>query len=294
MIARIVLSVAFAAIATRAQTERPATSAKAATATPGSQAGSAEPPKNGGVIPRHIAEPIVIRDSSVKVDIYATSDAAVEVEKPDTVITDGVSANKGTVLVPTRVVRVRTGPGGRTVVGKLQLRSARAHPTINVRRYVYEVEKFEDGKFVPYAELVFQSVKSGWRISPSGSNPLKLICCGAPVALAGAWANHFQSSCEYGYRDLHLRLGSVTIEPLKGAPSKMSLATGCSEFRIEPILHPPHRMTFDHTPCAGVRLDPTVSYPRVLVKGVHSITAIDVSLAKVKSKNESSNPDSQK
>ena len=286
MIARLVLSVALAVIATPSQTERPTPSAKSATATPD--------PQPGGVIPRHIAEPIVIRDSSVKVDIYSTSDTAVEVEKPDTVIANGVSANKATFLVPTRVVRVRTGPGGSSVVGKLQTRSALAHQTMSVRRYVYEVEKFERGKFIPYSELVFQSVKSGWRISPNGSNPLKLIGCSAPVALSGAWANHFQSSCEYGYRDLHLRLGSVTIEPLKGVPSKMNLGTGCSEFRIEPIVHPPHRMTFDHTPCGGLRLDPTLRYPRVLVKGVNSITAIDVSLAKVKGKNESPNPDSQK
>jgi hypothetical protein len=277
MIIRIVLSLALAVTATHAQTERPA------------------PPAT--TIPKHIAEPIVIRDSSVKIDIYSTSDTAVVVEKPDTVIANGAGANEATLLVPTRIIGFKTGKGGKTVLGRLQLRSARAHPTIAVRRYVYEIEKLEKGSFAPYSELVFQLEEFSWRISPKGTNPLNLIGCTSPVALSGAWANHFQSTCEYGYRDLHLRLGSVTIEPLKGAPTKINLGTGCSEFRIEPITHPRHRLTFDHPPCAGLRLDARVSFPKVQVKGVKSITAIDVSLAKQKSANGGAGPqgpDSQK
>jgi hypothetical protein len=275
MIARIVFCTALVA-APQGQTARvPSTS----------QATPTTDNLPGAAIPRHIAEPIVIRDSSVKIDIYSTSDTPVVIEKPDTIVANGANTNKGTLLVPTRVVPVKGGPGRKTPVGKLRLTTAVAHPMISIRRYVYEVERFERDKFIPYAELEFQYADFSWRISPRGPNPLQLIGCGAPVALSGAWANHFQSTCEFGYRDLHLRLGSVTIERSNGVPLKMDLGTGCSEFRIEPIIHPPHRLTFDHSPCSNLRLDPKMRYPAVKVKGAHPITAIDVSIEKVKQTN---------
>jgi hypothetical protein len=100
------------------------------------------------------------------------------------------------------------------------------------------------------------------------------------VALTGDWVNHFQSTCEYGSQDLPLRLGSVTIEPVNGVPVKINLGTGCSEFRIEPISHRPHRMPFDRPPCDGIRPDPAHKYPGVKIRGVNVIAAIDVSAAK--------------
>jgi hypothetical protein len=279
MIARIALITGFAAMATQAQTVRPAPS-KPATSTPGQQPGSTKTTSKG-TIPRHTAEPIVIRDGSVMVDIYSTSDIPVVVEKPNTVVANGETANKATFLVPTRVVPVLAGGPGD---GRLQTNRALAHDTTPVRLYVYEVQKLEGRKFVPYSELVFQWVTPNWRISPKqGSNPLELKGCKGPVKLYGAWANHWASTCEYGHGELQLRLGSVTIDTgVAGGPGPINLGTGCSEFRIEPYTHPIHDMPFDHPACGGLRLDPNRSYPTVQVKGVRSITAIDVSLAKDK------------
>ena len=190
-------------------------------------------------------------------------------------------------LVPTRVVRVNTRLPGGTVTGKLQTRSALGlnHPAVRLRtgeiraRQVLPLCRISVSVCqIRLANLTewFKSAEIDW---------LRIMGC-----VIRSWANHFQSSCEYGYGDLTLRLGSVTVEQLKGVSCKMNLGTGCSAFRIEPMVHPPHSMTFDHPPCDGLRLDPTLSYPTVRVKGVKSIIAIDLSLSKVKSANDPIEP----
>ena len=279
MITRIVVSVALAAVAMHAQTGELVPVAQSQSASAAPQAGSSQPSPPKDPIPRHVAEPVVVRDGSLKIDIYSTSDTAVVTEKPDSVIANGDAANQATFLVPTRVVRVKKGPDG-TAVGRLQTGSGLAHRSIAVRRYVYEIESLQKGRYVPYGSIVFTLEKTNWRIAPHGEYPLRLIGCSKPIALTGDWANHFQSTCEYGYGDLRLRLGSVTVEPEAGAPIKINLATGCSEFRMEPFTHPSHRMPFDHPPCDGLRPDPDRKYPKVDVRGVKKIKAIDVSLAK--------------
>jgi hypothetical protein len=277
MIARLIVSAALAASVACAQTER----SRAAT---GGQAPAAKP-TDTGPMPLHAAEPVVVRDGSIKVDVYARHNSPVRIEQPNTIFANAHRDNQATLLVPTRVV-----PIGKTRLGRLLTTSARAHRMMAVRRYAFEVENLERGRFVPYATLVFELVGISWRISPKGKNPLKLVGCSEPVALTGDWANHFQSTCEYGYKALLLRLGSVTVERQPDAPVKINLGTGCSEFRIEPISHRPHRMPFDHPPCEGIRPDLAHKYPGVKIRGVKAISAIDLSAAKRRTARAADNP----
>ena len=278
MIARFVLSLLLAAPAVLAQTQRPAS--PPAPSAVGRRPGSGKSNDRGGVIPRHTAEPIVIRDSSLKIDVYSTSDNAV-ITSGDTITVNGEGANQATVLVPTRVVAVAKGKRGAAMPGRLLSQTALAHPMQAVQQYVYRIDAYAKGRFIPFSELAFQFEKFTWRISPRGHNRLTLVGCSAPVALTGAWANHFQSTCEYRSGDLQLRLGNVTIHSAEAGARVVNLSTGCSEFRIEPITHPPHQMPFDHSPCGGVSFSAALRYPRVQIKGVNSVTAIDLSVAKV-------------
>ena len=268
MIAQLIASAALAAIVAGAQTERSESAASRPAQAP-------KPPGDTGPFPIHASEPVLVRDGSIKVDIYASNSSPVRIEQPNTIFANAHPDNQATLLVPTRVV-----PIGKTSVGRFLTTSARAHGMMGVRRYSFLVENFERGRFVPYATLVFELSGITWRISPKGKSPLSLVRCSEPVALTGDWAKHFQSTCEYGHQDLPLRLGSVTIERRTGAPIKINLGTGCSEFRIEPRTHRPHRMPFDHPPCDGIRPDVAHKYPRVKVRGEKAITAIDLSAVK--------------
>lgn len=241
----------------------------------------ATPPKVG-TIPRHTAEPVVIRDGSLKIDIYAMDKKPVKIEQSDTIVTNAAATNGSSFLVPTGVKVIQSGPTGKTV-GELQTSSGIAHGVLAVKRYVYNVERLDNGKFVFFEKLIFQlqvltPTSSIWRIFQEAQKPLS-VGCKPPVPLSGVWADHYQSTCEYGPSSLRLRIGSVTVEAEKGTFT-INMGTGCSESRIEPSSHSNHPIAFDHVACPGLQLDPAAVYPKVQVKGVDTITAIDVSLAK--------------
>jgi hypothetical protein len=223
-------------------------------------------------VPLHAEEPIVIGDGSVKVDVYSTTGKDSRVDG-DTVIARGFPDNQATFSVPVGVVMND---------GKAQLKttSGLAHPALRIDGYIYEIERFTGKRFVPYAHLSFTLKKESWIIAPGGANPLKLIRSGEPVALSGAWANHFLTTYEFGHPGAVLRVGAVSIMRHGSRTTRIRLGTGCSEFRIEPTSHIRHDMPFDNPPCHDSQLLRAGSrYPTVRINGVKPVTAIDVSAA---------------
>lgn len=223
------------------------------------------------VIPLHAEEPIVVGDGSVKVDVYSTTGKDNRADG-DTVIARGFPSNQATFSVPVRVF---------SNGGKAQLRttSGLAHPALKIDGYVYDIERFNGKKFVPYAQLTFTLKNTSWIISPGGANPMKLIRRGEPVALTGAWANHFLTTYEFGYPGTVLRVGAVSIVRQASRRTRILLGTGCSQFRIEPSNHIKHDMPFDNPPCGDAQLlRAGARYPKVRINGVKPVAAIDVSV----------------
>jgi hypothetical protein len=224
------------------------------------------------IIPLHAEEPIVVGDGSVKVDVYSTSGKDSRVDG-DTVIARGFPGNQATFSVPVRVVLSN---------GKAVLRTASglAHPALTIDGYVYDIERFTGKTFVPYAQLSFTLKNNNWIIAPGGANPLKLIRHDEPVALTGAWANHFLTTYEFGYPGMVLRVGAVSIVRKGSRTTRIRLGTGCSQFRIEPTNHIKHDMPFDNPPCRDAELlRAGRRYPTVKINGFKPVTAIDVSVA---------------
>jgi len=223
------------------------------------------------IIPLHADEPIVVGDGSVKVDVYSTTGKDNRADG-DTVIARGFPDNQATFSVPVRVF---------SNDGKAQLRtvSGLAHPAQKIDGYVYDIERFNGKKFVPYAQLTFTLKNTSWIIAPSGANPLKLIRRSEPVALTGAWANHFVTTYEFGYPGTVLRMGGVSIVRQASRRTRILLGTGCSQFRIEPSNHIKHDMPFDSPPCRDAQLlRAGARYPTVRINGVKPVAAIDVSV----------------
>jgi len=233
------------------------------------------------IVPLHANEPIVVGDGSVKVEVYSTSGTDNRAEG-DTVIARGFRDNQATFSVPVRVV---------SSDGKAELKttSGLAHPTLAIDGYVYEIEKFTGKGFVPYAQLSFTLKNENWIIAPAGANPLKLIRSDKPVALTGAWANHFLTTYEFGFPGTILRVGAVSIVRKGSRKTRILLGTGCSQFRIEPSNHIRHDMPFDHPPCRDAQLlRPGVRFPTVRINGVKPVAAIDVSVALTRARQSNS------
>jgi hypothetical protein len=230
------------------------------------------------IVPLHTVEPVVIRDGSVKIDVYARLTAGSRVEPGDVIVTGAGRDNQASFNVPVAVTPLVPGKSG---PARVSTATARAHKVTAVDRYVYEIEKLEGRKFVPYALLEFRRVDLSWRISPKGPGPLKLVNIGKPVTLTGDWAEHTETTYEYGFEKLRLRVASVTIIGPEIGSKKINLATGCSVFRVEPATHRPHPMPFDHRPCGKTTFDPQKKYATVEVTGLETVRAVDLSYARL-------------
>jgi hypothetical protein len=219
----------------------------------------------------------------VKVDVYSTTGKDNQADG-DTVTAGGFFDNQATFSVPVQVFSKDGKPQLRTTTGL-------AHPSLKVDGYRYHIERFTGKKFVPYAQLSFTLKNTRWTIAPAGPKPLKLIHRGKPVALTGAWANHFRTTYEYGYPGAVLRVGAVSILR-RGFPTKrIVLGTGCSEFRIEPANHIRHDMPFENPPCRDARLlKADGRYPAVKINGVKPVKAVDVSGALARARQSHSSP----
>ena len=208
----------------------------------------------------------------MKVDVYSTTGKDNRADG-DTVIARGFPDNQATFSVPVRVF---------SNDGKAQLRTVPASH-IRHRRLTATFMTSNDSTerdFVPYAQLSFTLKNTSWIIAPGGANPLKLIRRGEPVALTGAWANHFLTTYEFGYPGTVLRVGAVSIVRQASRRTRILLGTGCSQFRIEPTNHIKHDMPFDNPPCRDAQLLRTgARYPTVRINGVKPVAAIDVSVA---------------
>lgn len=229
--------------------------------------------------PFHADEPIVISDGNLKVEVYSTSGKDSSVDG-DTVTARAFSTNQATLHVPVRVV----SSGGQA---KLRFTSTLAHPALEIDRYIYHIDRFNGTRFVPYAAISFTLKNAKWIIAPGGANPLKLTRTTGPVALTGAWAEHFLTTYEFGAPGAVLRLAAVSIVRRGVRTTRIRLGTGCTAFRIEPSIHTEHDMPFDNSPCQDTpALRAAGHYPTVRINSAKPVRAIDVGVALARSRRE--------
>src|SRR5689334_7032619 len=116
--------------------------------------------------PLHTVEPVIVRDGSVKLDVYSLSRSGGQVGPGGVITTTASPDNQATLNVPTGI-KPTANPGR----GQVITTAEKAHAMATVDGYIFDIEKLEGRKFVPYSQLQFKYVNLKWQISPKGDNP---------------------------------------------------------------------------------------------------------------------------
>src|SRR5690348_3901206 len=99
----------------------------------------------------HTVEPVIVRDGSVKLDVYALATSGGQVGSGGVITTTASHDNQATFNVPTGI-KPTPNPGRGRVITTAEI----AHVMSTVDAYIFDIEKLEGRKFVPYTQLQFR------------------------------------------------------------------------------------------------------------------------------------------